>query len=75
MPVTGAFVPMGYGAVTITEEWVPEPVVVAEGYDKIADALNNMRPPLLLCERVFIQHVSEKFDSAGPGWAPWGELS
>ena len=57
--------------VTLTFDWVPNPLVIAEGFDEAALELENMIPPLEASARVAAFDAAQRFDEEGPGWAPW----
>lgn len=60
---------------TITFDWAPEPMVVAQEIRAMASALDNMEEPLMAARSIAMQDIETRFDTKtdpdGGAWAPW----
>ena len=65
------------GGGTLTFKWAPSPIIVAADYERAADYLENMMPPLMASRQLAIADVAENFagehDPDGNPWARWSE--
>lgn len=59
----------------ITFHWMPEPIVVAQEYDKLYFEFENRLPVMHEALQVVLSDVDHQFASEGPGWAPWAEAT
>lgn len=60
---------------TITFEWAPDPLIVAQNIRTMADDLSNMIEPLQAARQIAAQDVQKRFDTKtdpdGKAWEPW----
>lgn len=54
-------------------DWHPEPLVVADDIDLLAEQLDNMSVPLHESMIPVLGAVEQRFEDEGPGWAEWAE--
>jgi phage gpG-like protein len=60
---------------TISFDWAPEPLVVANELRGMAEALDNMMAPLQASRAIAVADMNERFETKtspeGEPWAPW----
>jgi phage gpG-like protein len=60
---------------TITFEWAPDPLIVAQEIETVARELDDMMAPLQAARQIAAQDIDKRFDTKtdpdGGAWAPW----